>query len=161
MSDRAPAASKEQQRPSFWGRGAYELFLEKEGIPVHAGMAVDDLNTARVAPWPRLDAKGAYIRLFGAEDTDGAYLLELDPGRSSAPEQHLFEEYFFVLSGRGTCEVWNTGEKPSSFEWQDGSLFSVPLNMHHRVHNGSGTLSARPSYRSVKTYGQPNRKSEL
>jgi mannose-6-phosphate isomerase-like protein (cupin superfamily) len=133
----------EQQRPAYWGRGAYELFLDQEGIPVHRGYGVDDLRTVDVAPWPRLDAKGAYIRLFGAEDTDGSYLLALDPGRSTAPEKHLFEEYFFVLSGRGTCEVWNEGEEHVSFEWQEGSLFSVPLNMQHRIHNGSGTLAAR------------------
>ena len=138
-----PATGKEQQRPSFWGRGAYELFLEKEGIPVHTGVAVADLRTADLAKWPRLDARGAYIRLAGAEDTDNAYLIELDPGRSSAPEKHLFEEYFFVLNGRGTCEVWNDGEEPASFEWQEGSLFSVPLNTTHRLHNGSGSLSAR------------------
>src|SRR5438552_16188747 len=126
MTETTGPIGSEHQRPSFWGRGAYELFLEKEGIPVHAGVAVEDLNTARVAPWPRLDAKGAYIRLFGAEDTDGAYLLELDPGRSTAPEQHLFEEYFFVLSGRGTCEVRNTGDKPQPFERQEASPHPVP-----------------------------------
>src|SRR5919204_3434677 len=143
MSDGSGAMGKEQQRPDYWGRGAYELFLESEGIPVHAGVAVDDLRAAQVGPWPRLDAKGAYIRLFGAEDTDNGYLLELAPTKSSAPEKHLFEEYFFVLAGRGTCEVWNEGEKPVSFEWQEGSLFSVPLNTLHRLHNGSGALPTR------------------
>jgi len=142
MSDATPATSKEQQRPSFWGRGAYELFLEKEGIPVYTGVAVADLRTADLAKWPRLDARGAYIRLAGAEDTDNAYLIEIDPAKSSAPEKHLFEEYFFVLTGRGTCEVWNEGEKPATFEWQEGSLFSVPLNTIHRLHNGSGSLPA-------------------
>ncbi len=143
MSVGSGPSGKEQQRPAFWGRGAYELFLETEGIPVHQGVAVDDLRAAKVAPWPRLDAKGAYVRLLGAEDTDNAYLLELDPSKSTAPEKHLFEEYFFVLVGRGSCEVWNEGEKPVSFEWQEGSLFSVPLNTMHRLHNGSGLLSAR------------------
>jgi mannose-6-phosphate isomerase-like protein (cupin superfamily) len=143
MSDATPAGSTEQKRPSFWGRGAYELFLETEGIPVYTGAALQDMRTAELAKWPRLDAKGAYIRLVGAEDTDNAYLIELDPGKSSAPEKHLFEEYFFVLNGRGTCEVWNEGEKPVSFEWQEGSLFSVPLNTLHRLHNGSGSLPAR------------------
>ena len=54
MSDATPAASKEQQRPSFWGRGAYELFLETEGIPVYTGVAVDDMRKAELAKWPRL-----------------------------------------------------------------------------------------------------------
>jgi mannose-6-phosphate isomerase-like protein (cupin superfamily) len=144
MKDGSTAAQgTEQQRPATWGRGAYEQFIETEGIPIHTGVAVQDLRTAKVAPWARLDAKGAYIRLLGAEDTDNGYLLELDPGKSSAPEKHLFEEYFFVLSGRGTCEVWNEGEAPRTFEWQEGSLFSVPLNTLHRLHNGSGSLPAR------------------
>lgn len=143
MSEGSGPTGKERDRPDYWGRGAYELFLESEGIPVHTGMAIDDLRSAEVAPWPRLDARGAYIRLYGAEDTDNGYLLELAPAKASAPEKHLFEEYFFVLSGRGTCEVWNEGETPASFEWQEGSLFSVPLNTLHRLHNGSGSLSAR------------------
>src|SRR3977135_1360032 len=143
MSDASAATGPEQQRPATWGRGAYEQFIETEGVPIHTAVGVDDLRTAKVAPWARLDAKGAYIRLLGAEDTDNGYLLELDPGRSSAPEKHLFEEYFFVLTGRGTCEVWTEGETPQSFEWQEGSLFSVPLNTLHRLHNGSGSLPAR------------------
>jgi quercetin dioxygenase-like cupin family protein len=144
MKDASAAAQgTEQPRPATWGRGAYEQFIETEGIPIHTGVAVADLRTAKVDKWARLDAKGAYIRLLGAEDTDNGYLLELDPGRSSASEKHLFEEYFFVLTGRGTAEVWNEGEKPSTFEWQEGSLFSVPLNTVHRLHNGSGSLPAR------------------
>ncbi len=143
MSDPTGPSGAEQQRPAFWGRGAYELFLETEGVPIHTGMAVQDLRTAEVGQWARLDARGAYIRLHGAEDTDNGYLLELEPGRSSAPEKHLFEEYFFVLTGRGTCEVWNEGEQPATFEWQEGSLFSVPLNTFHRLHNGSGSTAAR------------------
>src|ERR1041385_8895917 len=123
-----PATATETKRPSYWGKGAYEIFLESEGIPVHTGVDVPDMRTAEVKKWARLDAKGAYVRLVGAEDTDNAYLLELDKGKSTAPEKHLFEEYFFVLTGRGTCEVWNEGEKPTSFEWQEGALFSVPLN---------------------------------
>src|SRR5258708_11167772 len=122
----AVAQGTEQQRPATWGRGAYEQFIETEGIPIHTGVAVQDLRTAEVGTWGRLDAKGAYIRLLGAEDTDNGYLLELDPGRSSAPEKHLFEEYFFVLTGRGTCEVWNEGEKPRTFEWQEASPSPCP-----------------------------------
>src|SRR5438445_10686037 len=104
MSDTNAATAKEQQRPSFWGRGAYELFIESEGIPVYTGVDVPDLRAAQLGKWARLDAKGAYVRLGGAEDTDNAYILELDPGRSSAPEKHLLEEHLLVLVGRGTFE---------------------------------------------------------
>ena len=74
MSDASAAAQgNEQERPATWGRGAYEQFIETEGIPIHTGVAVADLRTAEVGKWARLDAKGAYIRLFGAEDTDNGY----------------------------------------------------------------------------------------
>src|SRR5258708_13564644 len=109
----AVAQGTEQQRPATWGRGAYEQFIETEGIPIHTGVAVQDLRTAEVGTWGRLDAKGAYIRLLGAEDTDNGYLLELDPARSSPPEQHLFEGYFFVLTGRRPSQVSTEAETPN------------------------------------------------
>lgn len=129
--------------PDDWGRSAYHDFLATEGVPVHRGLAVPSLRDIEVAPWDRLDAKGAYVQLDGTEDTNNAYILELAPGRSSAPERHLFEEVFFVVSGRGTCEVKSpTGER-QTFEWQEGSLFAIPMNAEHRLHNGSGIESAR------------------
>ena len=49
MSDTNAATAKENQRPSFWGRGAYELFIESEGIPIYTGADVPDLRSVRVA----------------------------------------------------------------------------------------------------------------
>ncbi|MGH2348858.1 MAG: cupin domain-containing protein, partial [bacterium] len=129
--------------PEDWGRTAFRRFLESEQIPVVTGLAVDDLKTVEVAPWTRLDARGAYIQLNGAEDTDSAYVLEISAGKSSATDQHLYEEVFFVLSGRGSCEVWNNKGAKRTFEWQTGSVFAIPLNTAHRLHNGSGTEATR------------------
>ena len=69
--------------PKEWGSTAYRSFLDDEGLPVIPGLAVDDLTKVEVAPWPRLDARGAYIHLRGAEDTDSAYVLEIPRGISS------------------------------------------------------------------------------
>ncbi len=129
--------------PEEWGRTAYRRFLESERLPVVSGLAVGDLNEVEVIPWPRLDARGVYVQLLGAEDTDSASILEILPGRSTAVDKHLFEEVFFVLSGRGSCEVWNHAGARRSFEWQKGSVFAVPLNTFHRLHNGSGQTPAR------------------
>jgi len=129
--------------PQEWGRTAYRRFLEREGLPVLTGLAVDDLRRVEVVPWPRLDAKGAYIQLTGAEDTDAGYVLEIARGASTAPEQHLYEEVFFVLDGRGSTEIWNKTGIRRTFEWQTGSLFAIPLNTNHRLHNGSGQAPAR------------------
>ena len=48
MSDATPATAKETQRPSYWGRGAYELFIESEGVPIHTGESYDGPGTALV-----------------------------------------------------------------------------------------------------------------
>jgi mannose-6-phosphate isomerase-like protein (cupin superfamily) len=129
--------------PEEWSRTAFRRFLESEQIPVIAGLAVDDLRSVEVIPWPRMDAKGAYIQLTGAEDTDSAYVLEIPAGASTAADKHLYEEVYFVLSGRGSCEVLNNAGARRSFEWQSGSVFAIPLNTSHRLHNGSGRDAAR------------------
>lgn len=129
--------------PEEWERTAYRIFLEREHLPVITGLAVDELAAVEVAPWPRLEARGAYLQLLGTEDTDNAYVLEIPRAGSTAPERHLFEEVCFVISGRGSCEVWNQGGTRRVFEWQRGSLFAIPLNTSHRLHNGSGQEPAR------------------
>ena len=129
--------------PESWGRTAFRRFLESEQIPILTGFAVDDLKTVDVVPWPRMDAKGAYVQLTGAEDTDSAYVIEIAPGKSTVEEKHLYEEVYFVLSGRGSCEVRGQNGARRSFEWQTGSVFAIPLNTSHRLHNGSGREPAR------------------
>lgn len=129
--------------PKEWGRTAFSQFLQQEGLPVVTGLAVPDLHEVETAPWPRLDARGAYVQLLGAEDTNIAYVLDLPPAKATAVDRHLFEEVFFVLEGRGTCEVWNQAGGRASFEWQRGSVFAIPLNTFHRLHNGSGQQRAR------------------
>ena len=129
--------------PQEWNRTAYRRFLEREGLPLLSGLAVDDLARVEVAPWPRVEARGAYIQLTGAEESDAAYVIEIPSGRSTAPERHLYEEVYFVLDGRGSTEIWNDRGARRTFEWGRGSLFAVPLNTHHRLHNGSGRDGAR------------------
>ena len=129
--------------PEDWGQTAYRRFLDAEGLPVVSGLAVDDLKGVEVAPWPRLEARGAYIQLTGAEETDSGHVLEIPPAASTAVDRHLFEEVCFVVAGAGTCEVWNQAGARRVFEWQPGSLFAIPLNAFHRLHNGSGREPAR------------------
>lgn len=129
--------------PPEWSTSPYERWLEAEGIPIHTGLSVPDLKALTVAPWPRKEARGIWVRLHGTEDANGAYLLEIPPGEATSPQRHLYEEMVYVVQGRGTTEVWNGADARMSFEWQPGSLFAIPLNANYRHYNGSGRESAR------------------
>ncbi|MDX6397793.1 MAG: hypothetical protein QOJ43_1201 [Gaiellaceae bacterium] len=143
MTENGKRVAQEEKTPAEWRQSTYERWLESQGIPVIAGYGVDEMKEIEVAEWPRMEALGTFIRLHGTEDTNDSYILELPPGRSSSVEKHIYEEFCFVLSGRGTCEVWNHAGAKQTFEFQEGSLFAVPVNCFHRLHNGSGREPAR------------------
>ena len=119
----------------------YMDFVRSEGIPVHEEFGFDLLGLD-VAPWPRLEAAGAYALTRGRGDFIDSYVLELAPGASTAPQRHLYEEVVYVLEGSGSTTV-GTSAGDRSFEWGPKSLFALPLNARYRHHNASGRSRAR------------------
>ena len=52
----------------------------------------------------------------------------------------MYEEIYLVVEGRGTTEVWQEGDqKKHVFEWQKGSMFSIPINAWHRIVNATNS----------------------
>src|SRR5258708_24078205 len=49
----------------------------------------------------------------------------------------------YVVSGRGSTQVWYDEQRKASFEWGPGSLFAVPINASYRIFNSSGVQPAR------------------
>jgi hypothetical protein len=48
----------------------------------------------------------------------------------------MYEQIFYVVEGRGSTDVWlDSDSKPHTFEWQAGSLFSIPLNAWYQIVN--------------------------
>jgi quercetin dioxygenase-like cupin family protein len=121
----------------------HEAFLRSEGIPVVRGFGVGDLRTIEVKPWARREALGSYVVLDGSGGVNDAYVLEIPPGKATAPQQQLFEEMIYILDGNGSTQVWYDENKKVSFEWKTGSLFAIPLNARHRHFNGRGDKPAR------------------
>ncbi len=118
---------------------AYDRFIENEDVPAIRAASVVAGEIA-LADWRRLAARGAYLPLFGNEGALGLALIEVPAAGSIQPEQHLFEEILFVLEGRGTAELWLPGSTDRVvFEWQPGSLFSIPPNALHRLVNATNT----------------------
>ena len=118
---------------------SYEIWLKQEGIPVVEGYGVEDVTQLPLKPWPRTGGRGAYIDLKGMEGFTGMYVGEIPPGGALNPENHLYEELIYILQGMGSTELWSAGDEKRKmhFEWQQGSLFAIPLNTRHRLINGS------------------------
>ena len=124
-------------------KSTYLQFIEQEGIPVHKGFFVKDIRKVELAPWSRVGGLGAYLNLEGSEGVNDAYICEIPSGQSLNPQKHLFEELVFVISGHGATTVWKEGARKQTFEWQEGSLFSPPLNTWHQHFNGQGDKPVR------------------
>ncbi len=120
----------------------YQEWLEREAVPVVAGLAVDP-TTIETKPWPRLGADVAFIHLDARGDFLNAYVIDIGPGRNTDPQQHLYEAVTYVLDGTGSTVIELPDGQRHSFEWGRGSLFCVPLNARYRLFNGSGRAHAR------------------
>jgi hypothetical protein len=71
------------------------------------------------------------------------HVVEIKPGGKSEPEHHMYEATIYVVSGRGATTIWQDEKQKKSFEWQAGSLFSIPLNAWYQNFNGSGIEPTR------------------
>jgi quercetin dioxygenase-like cupin family protein len=120
----------------------YLAWARSEGVPVYQDFGFDLLGLD-LQPWARMDARGAYAHALGRGDFVNMYVCEIAPGRQTSPQQHLFEEVVYVLSGRGSTTVELPGRDDVSFEWQTGSVFALPLNARYRHFNGSGREATR------------------
>lgn len=118
----------------------YDRFMEAEGVPCFRGIGVRRVQDLPMAPWKRLGGRGSYIQLFGTEGLWGLYVVEVPPRGALNIERHIFEKVVLVVEGRGSTEVWQEGQaRKQTFEWQRGSLFTIPLNAHHRFVNATSS----------------------
>ena len=131
------------EEKSIERKSCYELFLEKEGLPVIRDFFIKDIRKVPLDRWERKGGFGVYLNLIGTGNINDAYICEIPPGKNLNPERYLFEEMIYVASGRGATTVWQDNGQKQTFEWQQGSLFSPPLNTWRQHFNGSGDTPAR------------------
>ena len=118
----------------------YEVFMQEEGIPVLRGIGVYDIRDMTLGTWDRAGARGSFIALEGLLGIKGMFVLEVPSAGETKPQKHLYEEFYIVFEGRGTTEVWRDGSsKKVVFEWQAGTLFSIPLNTNFRFVNAGSS----------------------
>ena len=130
----------------------YERFMEEEGIPVYRNsIGIRDVRDLTLGLWKRMGGRGSYIYLLGTTGR-GMYVVEVPPAGALNAEHHIYEELFYVVEGRGSTEVWREGVgKRQAFEWQPGSLFSIPVNTTHRLVNATSSPALLISVTSAPT----------
>lgn len=127
----------ERQTPPWEEYDAqYRAFQDAEGIPVHEGLAIDDVRTVAVDDWDRTGGCGAFVNLLGMEGTCDVHLHDLPPATSTAPQRHLFGALVFVVEGTGFTAI-GEGDRRRVFEWGPGSLFYLPRNTRY-AHSAAG-----------------------
>ena len=136
-------------KPITENRSSYRGWVAREGIPIIEGFFIEDIRKVPVEPWERTGGLTARICLEGTGETNDAYVCEIPPGKALKPQRHLFEELIYIVSGRGATTVWNDAGSKHTFEWQEGSVFSPPLNSWYQHFNGDGAEPAR--YLAVTT----------
>lgn len=127
------------------GKFMVDTYLDwsrQEGVPIHEDFGLDML-ALETAAWPRFGVNGAIVHVKGRGDHMTVFLLDIPPAGEVAPQRHLFEAAFYVLSGHGSTVVEGYDGTLHSFEWGTRSVFAPPLNSRYRLFNGSGRESAR------------------
>jgi quercetin dioxygenase-like cupin family protein len=122
-------------------RNFYRQWIKKSRLPMVEGYSIYDARDQEALPWPEIGGRGLYLNFSGNVHMDGQ-ILEIPPGKALVPRRHLYEQLLYVLKGRGHTTVGD-GKNPQSFEWGEGSLFTVPLNVTHRHFNGDSAHPAR------------------
>ncbi|MBI2986339.1 MAG: cupin domain-containing protein [Deltaproteobacteria bacterium] len=118
----------------------YERFMQEQNIPIVRGIGVRDVRELGLAPWKRMGGQGCFIHLDRVGARTGMYVVEVPAGGALNAERHIYEENFLIVEGRGTTEVWREGSaRKQAFEWQPGSLFSIPVNTWHRLVNATSS----------------------
>src|SRR5437016_6629506 len=118
----------------------YDLFMEAQDIPIYRDIGVRRVQDLPRKPWKRMGGNGTFIQLLGTEGLWGCYVVEVPGAGALNAEKHMYEEMYLVVEGRGTTEVWTEGNgKKLTFEWQKGSLFSIPMNAMHRLVNATSS----------------------
>jgi mannose-6-phosphate isomerase-like protein (cupin superfamily) len=120
------------------GTTAYEQWCDAQQVPIVRGFHIADLTEVATSPWPAKGASGAIIRLDGADETNGSYVLKVERGEATTWQRHVYEELFYVVSGRGAIETRFDGQIVRN-EWEPGAVFAPPLNVEYRFFAGTDT----------------------
>ncbi|MBM2811626.1 MAG: hypothetical protein HW416_2385 [Chloroflexi bacterium] len=110
----------------------YEAWIARENIPITRDYGVADFDDVKYGRWERLGADANFVMLHGMEGFSGIYTAEIPAGGSTKQIRHLFEATVYIQAGSGSTTLEAADGSTVQFEWQEGSLFAIPLNTPYR-----------------------------
>jgi len=122
-------------------RDFYRDWIKLSKVPMVEGYSILDAKTQAVQPWPEIGGRGVYLNFSGNVHMDTA-IWEIPEGKSLVQRHHFYEQIVYVIAGRGFTS-FGEGKKQNKFEWTEGSLFSIPMNLTHRHSNSDPAHPAR------------------
>ena len=122
-------------------KSSYDIWMEEQEIPVYRHIGIDQVQNLPLKPWKMMGANATFVQLFGTEGMWGCHVMEVPGAGATIPVKHIYEQQYFVVEGRGSTEVWEEGQEDKAhvFEWQKGSLWSIPMNAKYRIVNASSS----------------------
>jgi quercetin dioxygenase-like cupin family protein len=122
-------------------RDFYRDWIKTSKVPMVEGYSILDAKTQEVQPWPDIGGRGVYLNFSGNVHIDAA-IWEIPAGKALVQRHHFYEQIVTVLAGRGYT-AFTQGKHQNKFEWGEGSLFSIPMNLVHRHFNVDSAHPAR------------------
>jgi uncharacterized RmlC-like cupin family protein len=142
-TDMKIAATPTEGLTDFRVPDAYEEWLKKEGVLVHKEFYFPRIADIEVGPWERKGGKGAVVHIDNRHMPNDLHVIEINAGGKSEPEHHMYEINIYIVWGRGATSVWIDEKNKQTFEWKEGSLFTIPVNAWYQHFNGSGDETVR------------------
>lgn len=112
----------------------YKSFLDKEDVPIHTGLFVEDVRETPVSDWERTGGRVAFINLKGMEGICDIQIHEIPPGDQLHQQRHLHESLVWVIGGSGFTTIGSADER-TTFEWDKDSVFYLPQNTPYTHRN--------------------------
>ncbi|MBI2988213.1 MAG: cupin domain-containing protein [Deltaproteobacteria bacterium] len=109
--------------------------VERVGTRVYEGSFVTDVKSFPVEPWPEQGNHAAHFNLSGNRLLR-AHIMAVPPGERKPTHRHVNEAVIYIPTGHGYSIVQQEGKLERRLDFQEGSLFSPPLNAYHGHYNG-------------------------
>lgn len=123
--------------PTFFNKAA-EYHKEYYGGILHSNFIPDIRNIELVPREARgKGTKNMYIHMAGGAMF--AHVSQFPVGRYKKAHRHGPGAHVCMLDSSGYTLMWDEGEKPQRYDWQEGSIISPPAGTWHQHYNTGAT----------------------